>query len=191
VTIPDITSYVDIEAPPPGPSAHLLFGTNQIAPVAVVAERYHSGLAPLIIATGGVNRHDGSNEAQQFRRLLVAKDVPDAVIRSEDTSRNTWENVLNALPSLHEALATGLPITVVTKWYHRRAIHSLMTLLPALASCHAITWEPIYDEAPVTRTTWPEHPGGRTRVIRERDEVRAGVAAQAFRPLELTDGAWR
>ena len=37
----------------------LLFGTNQAAPAQIAAARYHAGAAPLIIATGGINRHNG------------------------------------------------------------------------------------------------------------------------------------
>jgi len=49
-----LTASVDIDAPPPdtGPSALVLFGTNQAAPARIAAGRYHRGLAPLIIATG-------------------------------------------------------------------------------------------------------------------------------------------
>jgi hypothetical protein len=54
----EITAFVEIEAsPPPGqPAAHLIFGTNQAEPAVIPADRYHDGLAPLIIVTGGVNR---------------------------------------------------------------------------------------------------------------------------------------
>jgi hypothetical protein len=54
----EITAFVEIEAPPPPghPAAHLIFGTNQAEPAVLAADRHHDGLAPLIIATGGVNR---------------------------------------------------------------------------------------------------------------------------------------
>lgn len=66
-----ITAFVDIDAPPPAsePTAHVIFGTNQIQPVEIVADRHKRGLAPLIIATGGVNRHDGRHF---FASLLIA-----------------------------------------------------------------------------------------------------------------------
>jgi hypothetical protein len=49
-----ITAYVDIEAPPPDePTAHVIFGSNQAQPATIVAERYHRGMAPLVITTGG------------------------------------------------------------------------------------------------------------------------------------------
>jgi hypothetical protein len=76
-----ITAYVDIEAPPPDePTAHVIFGTNQAQPAAVVARRYRHGLAPLVIATGGINRHNGVVEGQMFRQLLNASGVQDSSI---------------------------------------------------------------------------------------------------------------
>jgi uncharacterized SAM-binding protein YcdF (DUF218 family) len=99
--ITQITAYVDIAAAPPDdtPAAHLIFGTNQLDPAAsITADRYHRGLAPLIIVTGGVNRHTGIVEGREFRDLLMAKGVPDGAIRVEEQSANTWQNVELALP---------------------------------------------------------------------------------------------
>jgi uncharacterized SAM-binding protein YcdF (DUF218 family) len=95
------------DAPPPGgePTAHLLFGTNQAAPATIAARRYHRGLAPLLIATGGVNRHNGIIEGREFARILAAADVPGGAVRIEDQSADTWQNVELSLPYLREALA--------------------------------------------------------------------------------------
>lgn len=186
-----ITAYVDVEAPPPGPSAHLIFGTNQPIPAEITADRYHKGLAPLIIATGGVNRHNGIVEGREFHRLLVERGVPDGIIRYEDRSANTWQNVEFALPYLREAHAAGLPVTAVCKWYHRRAIHVLRTLLPEVDGFYAITWEPVYAGAPVTRTNWLHNPDGKRRVLREYEEVPRRVADGSFKDARLIDGAWR
>lgn len=188
-----ITKFVDIEAlpPPDEPTALLIFGTNQTQPVDIAAERYHLGLTPLIIATGGVNRHNGITEGSEFRRLLIERGVPDAVIRYEDKSINTWQNTELALPFLHEALESGLTIAAISKWYHRRTVHSLTTLLPDIGHFYAISWEPIYAGMPVTRADWPLIPDGKRRVIREWEEVSRRVADGSFSGAELVDGAWR
>ncbi|WP_433235607.1 YdcF family protein [Streptosporangium sp. CA-135522] len=189
--IPAITAFVDTAAPPPDePTAHFIFGTNQVQPVEVVAERYHSGLAPLIIGTGGVNRHNGIVEGRMFHRLLVERHVPDEAIRYEDQSVNTWQNVEFSLPLLREALERGLAITAVCKWYHRRTIHALKTLVPDIGAFHVITWDPVYAGRPVTRTDWPLIPDGRRRVIREWEEVSRRVADGSFKDANLVDGAW-
>jgi uncharacterized SAM-binding protein YcdF (DUF218 family) len=186
-----ITDYVDIEAPPTGATAYLVFGTNQTIPIDLVLDRYRAGTAPLIIATGGVNRHDGVIEGQEFRRLLLEGGVDESAIRCEDRSANTWQNVEFALPYLHEAIGSGLAITAVSKWYHRRTIHCLRTLLPETKVIHAVSFEPIYSSVPITRTNWMSHPDGRPRVIREWEEVRRRVADGSYKPLHRIDGAWR
>jgi uncharacterized SAM-binding protein YcdF (DUF218 family) len=192
--ISQITAYVDTDAPPPDdqPTALLIFGTNQFTPAAdIAAERYQRGLAPLIITTGGVNRHDGIVEGREFRDLLLARGVPDEAIRVEDQSANTWQNVELGLPYIREALDARLTITAICKWYHRRAIHILKTLVPDVGAFHVITWEPLYEGQPVTRTRWPRIPSGERRVTREWEEVRRRVADGSFTDTTRAGGAWR
>lgn len=190
--IAEITATVDIEAPPPDkPTAHIIFGTNQALPATLVAHRYHQGLAPLVIVTGGVNRHNGIVEGQQFLRLLTADGVPASAIRCEDRSADTWQNIEFALPHLREAIAAGLSLTAVSKWYHLRAVHVLRTLLPELDAFHAISWEPVYSGAPITRQNWPDTGERRTKVTRERDEVARKVNDGTYRQAKIVDGSWR
>jgi uncharacterized SAM-binding protein YcdF (DUF218 family) len=190
--ITEVTAYVDIEAPPPDePTAHLIFGTNQAQPAEIAVERYHRGLAPFVIVTGGVNRHNGIVEGREFHRLLIRNAVPDNVIRVEDRSVSTWQNVEFALPYLREAMALGFALTAVSKWYHRRAIHALRTLLPQAELFYAISWEPIYGGVPITRDSWPAIPDGRRRVIREWQEVPRKVAEGSFRDATKVNGTWK
>ncbi|GAA4662305.1 YdcF family protein [Streptomyces youssoufiensis] len=192
--IREITSYVDIDAPPPDglPVALFVFGTNQLKPAEIAVERYHRGTAPLIILTGGVNRHNGVVEARAFRRLLLERGVPEAAIRYEDTSANTWQNVEFALPHLREALESGLRVAAVGKWYHRRALHCLTTLVPDIGPFHAISWESAYEGQAVTRTNWSRVPIGRRRVVREWEECPRRVGEGSFRDARRGgDGAWR
>lgn len=187
-----ITAYLDIEAPPVGPSAHIVFGTNQMAPAEVVARRYHDGLAPLIILTGGVNRHTGVVEAHEHREVLRRRGVPDQVIRYEDASTTTQANVASALPLIREALSCGLTLTAVAKWYHRRSVMLLRALLPEVAMFHAVTWEPVYDGTRVTRTGWwTGSPTAMHRVLREWRVIPERLAAGSLSEVTLVDGAWR
>jgi uncharacterized SAM-binding protein YcdF (DUF218 family)/transcriptional regulator with XRE-family HTH domain len=160
-------------------------------PYTATAERYHCGLAPLVITTGGVNRHNAIVEGREFRRSLIDRGVPDAAIRFEDQSANTWQNVEFALPFLSEALRHGLPVTAVCKWYHRRAVHALKTLVPDIGAFYVITWNPVYSGRAVTRTDWPVIPDGRRRVVREWEEVPRRVSEGSFKDAQLADGAWR
>jgi len=187
-----LTASVDIDAPPPdiAPSALVLFGTNQAAPARIAADRYHRGLTPLIIATGGINRHNGIVEGREFARQLTATGVPASAVRIEDQSKDTWQNVELSMPYLREALATGLPLVAVSKWYHLRAVYCLRTQLPEAAPLYAIGWEPVYAGTLVTRDNWPSSPDGRRRIIREFQEVPRRVADGSYRPAEKKDGAW-
>ena len=192
--IKTITEFVDIEAPPPDgqPTAHMIFGTNQFEPVLdLVVERYRRGLAPLIIATGGINRHNGVVEGREFHQRLIEQGVPEAAIRYEDQSADTRQNVENAIPFIREALAAGLAITAISKWFHRRTIHALKTLVPDIGAFYGLPWEPIYAGRPVTRTDWPDIPDGKRRVVRERVEVTRRVNDGSFAAVQLVDGAWR
>ena len=188
-----LTASVDIDAPPPGtgPSALVLFGTNQAAPAQLAAARYHAGTAPLVIATGGVNRHNGIIEGPEFARQLTQAGVPAGVIRVEDQSKDTWQNVELSLPHLRESLALGLRLAVVSKWYHLRTVYCLATLLPEAAPFHAISWEPVYAGTLVTRASWPKIPDGRRRVLRESQEVPRRVAEGNYRAVRKADGAWQ
>jgi uncharacterized SAM-binding protein YcdF (DUF218 family) len=191
--IAQITAYVDIDAPPPAgqPSALVLFGTNQAAPARIAAQRYHRGEAPLIIATGGVNRHTGIIEAREFARQLQDAGLPPAAIRVEDQSADTWQNVELSIPYLREALASGLRLTVISKWYHRRAVMALRTRLPEAGPLHAIGWEPAYAGTLVTRDNWPAIPDGNRRVIREWQEVTRRIGDGSYLPARKHDGTWQ
>jgi uncharacterized SAM-binding protein YcdF (DUF218 family) len=188
-----ITAQVDIEAPPPvgDPVALVMFGTNQATPAKIAADRYHRDAAPLIIATGGVNRHNGIIEGRDFARQLTEAGVPAGTIRVEDRSANTWQNVEMSLPYLREALTMGLRLCAVSKWYHLRTIYCLRTLLPEAPPFWAISWEPVYAGQVVTRESWPAIPDGRRRVLREAEEVPRRVTEGSYLPAVRQGGAWQ
>jgi hypothetical protein len=96
-----------------------------------------------------------------------------------------------ALPFLREAMVAGLTVTAVSKWYHRRTVHALKTLLPDIGDFYALTWDPIYAGTPVTRDDWPHLPDGRRRVVREWEEIPRRIASGDFAPAGIVDGAWR
>jgi len=87
----EMTAYADVHIPPPDdlPVALFVFGTNQSAPIEIAAERHLRGTAPLVIVTGGVNRHDGRVEGPWLRDELLERGVAAEAIRVEETSANT------------------------------------------------------------------------------------------------------
>jgi hypothetical protein len=112
-------------------------------------------------------------------------------VRAEDRSASTWQNVEFALPHLCEAIASGLSLTAVSKWYHLRAIHVLRTLLPEAESFHAISWEPVYSGTAITRQNWTETEARRRKVLRQREEVACKVNDGTYRSATILDGTWR
>jgi len=187
-----MTAFLDAEAPPSEPTAHIVFGTNQPIPAELVARRHHAGLVPLIILTGSVNRQTGVVESVEHRRVLVGLGVDDSVIRHEATSLTTQGNVEQALPFLHEALESGLKLTAVCKWYHRRGLHLLRRYLPDVRTFYAVTWEPIYDGVTLTRSNWwhTSH-GAARRVLHEWRAIPERLAAGSLADVERIDGAWQ
>jgi hypothetical protein len=187
-----ITAYLDVHAPPPGPAAHIIFGTRLPAPAELVARRYHQGLAPLIIVTGGVNRHTGVIEAHLHHRILLEHGVPETIIHYEDRSTTTGENVERALPFVREALSAGLDLTAVCKWYHRRAIQRLRRLVPEAPCFHAVTWDPVtVDGIRVTRSEWFKSAAPAQLVLKEWRVIPERLADGTLGEVELADGAWR
>jgi hypothetical protein len=84
----------------------------------------------------------------------------------------------------------GLRLTVVSKWYHLRAVYCLRTLLSESVPFYAIGWEPLYAGSLVTRESWPRIPDGYRRVVRESQEVPRRIAEARYPQAEKKDGAW-
>ena len=110
-----------------GPSPALRRRTNH------AAKLFHDGCAPLIIPCGGMGRHAPA-EAVMMQSLLVDAGIPPQVIKLEDRSTNTLENILFA-----KELVPGRRVTIVTDQYHGpRALMVARHLgLSATLSCPA------------------------------------------------------
>jgi uncharacterized SAM-binding protein YcdF (DUF218 family) len=76
------------------------------------AHLYHRGLAPLVVATGGVGTHPPS-EARAAAAVLRAEGVPDPRIVLEEVSTSTEENAREAARRI-----TGTRVLIVTDAYH-------------------------------------------------------------------------
>ena len=112
------------------------------------------------------------------------------MIRVEDQSKDTWQNVELSLPHLREALGLGLRLAVVSKWYHLRAVYCLATLLPEAAPFYAISWEPVYAGTRHPREL-AKDPGRPPAVIRESTEVPRRIADGSYSAAAKANGAWR
>ncbi|MBR4442341.1 MAG: YdcF family protein [Clostridia bacterium] len=75
--------------------------------------------APLIMPCGGVTHGRSRSEAEVMRDMLIERGVPASIIRMEDRSRTTTENIVNAVKLLEKDARVAL----VTSEYHLE--HSL------------------------------------------------------------------
>lgn len=70
--------------------------------------------APLIMPCGGITHERQRTEAEVMREMLVERGVPADIIRLEDQSRITLENMLNA----YDLLGPEKRVAVVSSDYH-------------------------------------------------------------------------
>ena len=76
--------------------------------------------APVIMPCGGITRDRTRSEAEVMREMLIERGVPAGIIRMEDKSRTTTENIVNAVKLLEKDARVAL----VTSEYHVE--HSLL-----------------------------------------------------------------
>lgn len=93
--------------------------------VQAAAKAYGEGLAPVIVACGGVTPGHHTSEAEVMARLLEAQGVPQEAVLLEDKSQITIENMRFAAQKLGGA--KGRRVLVVTSDYHvRRSVLTAM-----------------------------------------------------------------
>lgn len=101
----------------------LLGGEPTYRPPRVV-ELYEQDLATDVIISG-------NGDGVDVKRWLVAKNVPEAVIRTESISENTKQNADFTVPLLREKKAKR--VILVTSWFHsRRALACFQKAAPEI-----------------------------------------------------------
>jgi hypothetical protein len=151
-----------------------IFGTRHWTPAELAAELYHAGRAPLVVTTGGPNRHPrGVSEAVMHQRLLVGAGVPEEAVIVEDRSATTLENVTMAAPLIAQAVGSARSVIAVVKWFHRRALVALAAHAPHIERIYAAAYEPFNAERRIvlSRQNWadscPRSVRRETRYMRE------------------------
>lgn len=165
-TVAAITRFLDVDVEPDVAELAFHFGGRFLDPVRIMADLFHRGKVRFIVLTGGSNRITGVNEAQMHLRALLQAGVPRANIIVEDSSTNTLENVILALPLIAASfdLKSIRAITVVTKWYHgRRAIMMLKRHMPDGIRYFVKSYEPEC----IARNDWHLHQASVIRVLKE------------------------
>ncbi len=140
-----ITLYLDVQAETERADLAFVFGTRLLEPAYLALDLFQRHVVEYVVLTGGANRLTGVNEARTHLKILTGAGVPRDRIIVEDTSTNTLENVVFAVPKI--AATVGLErlktVVVITKWYHcRRAIMTLKRHLPLGVRYYTKTYEP-------------------------------------------------
>lgn len=80
----------------------------------------------IVVVSGGQGENEPCTEASCMARYLIRNGVRAELIREEDQSRNTWENLSYSLELLAaEGLDTGVGVAVVSNGFHLTRVRML------------------------------------------------------------------
>jgi uncharacterized SAM-binding protein YcdF (DUF218 family) len=188
-----IADFLEASTPALG-NADLIFVFGSTLPQAVApaAEAFRSGLAPLIVLTGGPNRrHPAHIESDTHARLLQAQGIAPDRILVERVSRTSAENVAFARPLIEQHLGPPRTVIASVKWWQRRQVHVLAAGLPTVERIYAATWNPPAraDGVAYDRATWASS-SDRPRIENEHAYLKRLLSNGELPPLSRTQAGW-
>ncbi|MEU8655878.1 YdcF family protein [Actinoplanes philippinensis] len=188
-----VADFVDASTPGLG-KADLIFVFGSTLPEAVspAAEAFRSGLAPLIVLTGGPNRRRPAHiESEVHAHLLQVQGIEPERLLVERRSRTSVENVLLARPLIEERLRSIRTVIAVCKWWQRRQVHVLAAGLPTVERIYAATWNPPgrTDGRDYDRNSWTSS-SDRARIQGEAEYLRKLLTSGELPALLRTEAGW-
>lgn len=87
-----------------------------VARVEHAVELYKAHYAPKLLVSGGIDKEDNANEAQEMKKIAVSLGVPEQDILLESKSTSTYENMLLSKKTLDDAQMNS--IIIVTEPFH-------------------------------------------------------------------------
>ncbi len=87
-----------------------------VARVEHAVELYKANYAPKLLVSGGVDKEDNANEAQEMKKIAMFLGVPEKDILLESESTSTYENMLFSKKILNEEHMNS--IIIVTEPFH-------------------------------------------------------------------------
>lgn len=188
-----IADFVDASAPAlRNADLIFVFGSTLPQAVAPATEAFRSGLAPLIVLTGGPNRrHPAHVESDVHARLLQARGIAAERILVERRSRTSQENVAFARPLIEPHAGPVRTVIAVVKWWQRRQLHILTAGLPSVQRIYAATWDPPAraDGGAYDRGTWASS-SDRTRIESEHEYLKRLLGSGELPALSRTLDGW-
>lgn len=162
----------------------LIFGNKRIIEplTEVAADLYHTGYAPLIVASGGVMTASGQTEAEALRQALLKRGVPGDVILTEPRASHTGENVTLTRALLQTSgLEAGMS-SVISIGHIVAARRFLMTMerhWPAIHKMHASA-----NPFNVPASQWHLHNDFRYHAIKEWRKIKPYLQAHLIKEVD-------
>ncbi|WP_199515945.1 YdcF family protein [Nucisporomicrobium flavum] len=185
--------FVDASAPGLGRADVIFVFGSTLPDAATPAEQaLRSGLAPLIVLTGGPNRRNPVHvESEEHARALLARGITSDRMIIERGSRTSVENVAFARPLIEERLGRVRTVIAVVKWWQRRQLHLLAAGLPSVERIYAATWNPPAraDGRPYNRSTWASS-ADRPRIESEYRYLKKLLSGGELPQLDRTAAGW-
>ncbi|RSM38458.1 hypothetical protein DMB66_58965 [Actinoplanes sp. ATCC 53533] len=188
-----VADFVDASVPGIG-KVDLIFVFGSTLPIAVspAEEAFRSGLAPLIVLTGGPNRRKPDHvESEVHAHLLQTRGIAPERMLVERRSRTSVENVAFARPLIEERLESVRTVIAVVKWWQRRQVHVLAAGLPTVERIYAATWNPPgrVDGRDYDRSNWTSS-SDQPRIHGEFEYLTKLLSSGELPPLSRTAAGW-
>jgi hypothetical protein len=184
-----IASFLDACADTDQADVCFIFGTRLAEPAYIAARAFREGVIPCVVVTGGFNRVNGVNEAEQHLSILLEQGVPRGRILVENQSTNTADNVALGIQRIAEycELDRLKSLLAVTKWYHsRRALMTLKRYMPDGLRYYTKCYEP----RGVTRRDWYTKDESTRVVLREWEIIPKYLAGGGIEAVHEVDGGF-
>ena len=80
-------------------------------------QKEESGREAVLIPSGGQGMNETMPEAEAMRRYLISQDIPESVIRPEDQSLNTYQNMAYSKKIIDEIAPEGKVVYATTNYH--------------------------------------------------------------------------
>jgi vancomycin permeability regulator SanA len=139
-------------------------------PIAVAVKLYQQGLTDKLILCGGYNHKIDRKEALEMYQYAIESGIPQQDILIDAQSRNTFENISNALDLIEKNSfdICSIKLNIVSIHFHaKRAILTAQQLLPHAKQMTTVTYPSIHYDA----SNWFKSDIGVRNVFSELDKL--------------------
>ncbi|CAH8771118.1 YdcF family protein [Paenibacillus dendritiformis] len=163
-----LTELVFVPEEEPRPADIILVpGGSHTQPMAIAAQLYHEGYAPLVLPSGGNNPKLDRTEWEHLQQIGVSLGVPEHAILREDKAKNTFDNARNSWSIIKEhQLEVNRAILVCKAYFSRRALMTYQAVFPP-----TVQFCVQQDSTRVNRHDWFKEEAGIKLVLTEARKI--------------------